>query len=307
VQDVQPAVAVIGSINYDVAVRAGRLPSPGETVLGREVSYGLGGKGANQAVAAAMTGVPSVMVGAVGDDEVGARLLGWLRERGVDVTRVQAGPGSSGTAHIVVDDAGANQIVVVPGANAAMTPATIDAVGDLVSSVGIVVLQGELPVEAVQHAVALARDVGTPVLLNLAPIIELRPETLAAVDFLVVNDLEAASLLHGRPPSSIESALEDVRRLAALGPSVVITLGSEGAVWASGDVAGHVGARAVSVVDTTGAGDALVGVLAASLASGADLEAAVEDGVAAATLSVQHVGAGMAYPAFALGRSGSPR
>ena len=297
----QPRVAVIGSVNYDITVRTAHFPAPAETVLGREVSYGLGGKGANQAVASARTGVPTAMVAAVGDDEVGARLVSWLREREVDTSCVRIATGwPSGTAHVTVDDSGENQIVVVPGANAAMTPATVEAVRDLVASVSVVVLQAELPVETVQHAVAVAREAGTRVVLNLAPFVELRPETLAAVDFLVVNELEAARLLHGSASPSIEAATADVQRLAALGPAAVITLGAEGAVWAAGGEAGHVGARAVPVVDTTGAGDAFAGVLAASLARGPSVERAVEDGVAAATLSVQHPGAGMGYPAFAL-------
>jgi ribokinase len=305
VLDVQPRVVVLGSVNYDVTVRVARFPSPGETVLGREVAYGLGGKGANQAVASARAGVPTALVAAVGDDEVGQRLLGWLAERSVDTSHVRvAGGWSTGTAHITVDDDGENQIVVVPGANASMTPAAIEAVRDLVAVAEVVVLQGELPVETVQHAVAVAGDAGTRVLLNLAPFVELRPETLAALDFLVVNELEAQRLLHGGTPASVETARLDAQRLSALGPAAVITLGADGAVWARDDESGHVGARAVPVVDTTGAGDAFVGVLAASLAQGAGLEQAVEDGVAAATLSVQHPGAGMGYPAFTLASSG---
>ena len=277
-----PSVLVIGSVNHDITVRVRRFPRPGETLLGSDVRYGLGGKGANQAVAAASTGVSTALLATVGNDSAGRQLLAWLVARGVDVDRVAMAALPSGTAHILVDESGENQIVVVPGANAI----TAGEAGDA----SVVVLQGEIPAEAIERAIRTAGD--ALVVLNLAPFLQLSADVLARVDVLVVNESEAAALL-GRPtPKSLEEAVEALAELVKVSPAAVITLGARGAVWSEAGSAARVPAEAVEVVDTTGAGDAFVGVLAATLATGRSLGDAVQAGVGAATESVRWPGAG---------------
>ena len=200
---------------------------------------------------------------------------------------------ASGTAHITVDEAGENQIVVVPGANG--RTGTVDEAA--VASASIVVLQGEVPVAAIDAAVAVARRCGTPVLLNLAPVVAVSPATLAAVDYLVVNETEAGLLL-GRQLTTPDNALAALTELGSATSSVVITLGAAGAVWREAELSGRLAAPTVTVVDTTGAGDAFVGVMAAALASGHDLGSAAAQGIQAASLAVQLPGAAMSYPAF---------
>jgi ribokinase len=294
----RPSVLVIGSVNEDVTVRVPRFPRPGETLLGIDVSYGLGGKGANQAVASARTGTATALLATVGDDQVGHQLVGWLDERGVTTTMVAVAPSvSSGTAHITVDAAGENQIVVVPGANAQTL--AVDEVA--VAEASIVVLQGEVPSSTLEAAVAAARRCGTPVLLNLAPVLALPPETLAAVDCLVVNESEAGLLLGQPLTGTLDNAVAAVGALAAVSINAVITLGAAGAVWAEATGgSGHASAPVVTVVDTTGAGDAFVGVMAAGLAVGLLLPVAVRQGIRAASMAVQHAGAAMSYPVFEL-------
>lgn len=227
---------------------------------------------------------------------MGRQLTTWLAERGVDTALVSRAPATaSGTAHIVVDAAGENQIVVVPGANARTTAIAQEAV----AAASIVVLQGEVPAAAIQEAVQVAHRCSVPVLLNLAPVLALTPQTLAAVDFLVVNEPEAGLLLGRQLSGTLENALAAVAALTAISVNAVVTLGAAGAVWAdAAGATGHVAAPSVPVVDTTGAGDAFVGVMAATLASGSSLVHAVQRGTVAASTAVQHTGAAMNYPAF---------
>ena len=292
------SVLVIGSVNQDLTVRVPRFPGPGETLLGLDVTYGLGGKGANQAVAAARTGVATSLLATVGDDQVGQQLLAWLAERGVATSLVNEARGAaSGTAHITVDAAGENQIVVVAGANAL----TLSVDEAAVAAASVVVLQGEVPVSTIEVAVSSAQRFGTPVLLNLAPVLALSPETLAAVDYLVVNESEAGLLLGQSLSGTPDNALAAVSALTAVSVNAVITLGGAGAVWADAvGASGHVSAPSVTVVDTTGAGDAFVGVMAAALALGYGLTTAVAQGIRAASTAVGLPGAAMSYPAFDL-------
>ena len=289
------SVLVIGSVNHDITVRVPCFPRPGETLLGFDVAYALGGKGANQAVAAARAGAPTGLMATVGDDDAGRRLRGWLAERGVDVALLASGSLPTGTAHILVDADGENQIVVVSGVNAETDVVRVQAAAPAIAAAGVVVLQGEIPAAAVERSLALAA--GSRTILNLAPVLDLDPRTLAGVDILVVNELEAAALL-GRPVTA-DNADAAVRELATRSRAAVLTLGAAGAVWA-GDGDGRIAAPAVDPVDTTGAGDAFVGVLAAAVAAGASLGQAVQDGVRAASLSVLLPGAAMSYPTFEL-------
>jgi ribokinase len=295
-------IIVVGSANQDYLVRVERAPRPGETVLARGLAKQPGGKGANQAVAAARLGGDVTFVGAVGRDDDGASILRSLQTEGVSIDAVRIVDNQpTGLALISVEEAGENSITVVSGANATVTPErAVEAVRRVGGPGSLVVLQGELSVEVLAETARAAAGVAARVIVNLAPYREATRETLEAADPLVVNETETASLT-GASVTDVASALAAVRGLAdAGGPvgarSAVITLGSLGAVWADADASGHVPARKTAdVVDTTGAGDAFVGALAASLADGSTLPESVRRGVAAGSFAIRGVGAQTSY------------
>lgn len=283
---------MIGSANVDVVTRVRRHPAPGETVLGGDVRRYAGGKGANQAVGAALLGADVWLAGKVGADADGELLAASLRRAGVSVEALREDEHRpSGVAFIVVDGEGENTIVVSPGANHGVEPADVDtALGEL-HSVAVVVLQCELPRHTVCHAARAAAARGARVVLNLAPPTALDADVLALADPLVVNVHEAAHAL-GEEPGN-----DTVERLRARGPaSAVVTFGEDGA--AAGDSRGVSACRAprVEVVDTTGAGDAFTGALAARLAVGADVHAATRFAVRAGSAAVQSRGAQPSFP-----------
>lgn len=287
---VRGRVVVVGSANADLVARTPRLPASGETVLGTSLRTHAGGKGLNQAVAAARDGAPVAFAGAVGADANAAMLRAALTDAGVDVTALRTVDGPSGTALISVDEAGANTIVVVPGANAAVSAEALPDVGPGV----VLLLQLEIPLPAVRAAVAVGRAAGAVVVLNAAPATELADALLADLDHLVVNEGEASLIAGtdaGADPSTVASAL--LRRVR----SVVVTLGGAGALALSrgGDEL-RVPAPTVDVVDTTGAGDTFVGVFAAALADGKSVPDAVRRAVAAGALSVTRAGAVPSVP-----------
>lgn len=290
-------VTVFGSANLDLVVRCGSLPQDGETVLARSAAWSIGGKGANQAVAAARAGAGVLFVGAVGTSAEGLRLRRFLEAQGVEVVLRDVGDAPAGLAVILVADGGENRIAVVPGANAAVDEAQAHAVRDRIAASDVLVVQGELPVPATRAAVRLARDAGVRTLINLAPAVDLGAE-LACADPLVVNEIEAGQLLGERllTVRQIQSAAPYLRALAR---SIVVTVGAEGAVLVTADGTVHVPApRVAEVRDTTGAGDAAVGVMAAALAGGLPLAQATRLAVAAGSLSVTVEGAGENYPDF---------
>ena len=286
-------VVVLGSINSDLVVRVPRLPRPGETVLGGEFAVHGGGKGANQAIAAARAGAAVAMAGCLGDDAYGAERLADLRRAGIDVTHVQQLPGiASGVALIGVDAAGQNSIMVAAGANGRVTAAMVEtlplAPGD------VLLAQLELPLPVVAAGLNAARRAGALVVLNAAPLHPAVGDLLAGVDVLVVNEVEAADLL-GQAAARINEAA--LAALAGRGPtSVVVTLGADGVAFWEGGTMRHLPALPVTPVDTTGAGDAFCGVLAAGLAAGLDLAAAVGRGVVAGGLAVTRPGAQTGLP-----------
>ena len=265
-------IVVIGSINTDLVCRTPHLPARGETVLGSDLETIPGGKGANQAVAAARLGGRVHMVGRVGDDDAGTRLRAGLRENGVGVKHVRATPGvPGGCAMILVDRRGENSIVVAPGANARVTPADIDAALPLLRRAAVVVLQLEIPLDTVRHAVATCRKLGVPTVLDPAPV---PPRGLTRglfeVDVLTPNQVEAQLLL-GRQPDAI--ALRDPSAIASAllskGPArVVLKLGACGSFDADGRAARRVPAFKVKAIDSTAAGDAFTGALAVAMAEG---------------------------------------
>ena len=288
-------VIVVGSINQDATVTVDRFPRPGETLHTRSLTYRLGGKGANQAAAAAHAGAVTAFVGRVGSDGSGPALREELAGHGVDVGGLLTDEGTTGTAFITVSAEGENTILIDAGANGRVgvdqAAAAAPGEGD------VVVLQGEIPPEVNTAVIALARKAGACLVLNMAPVYPIAPEDLAGVDVLVVNETEAGLVLGCEAPHGSEAALAAARALAGLGPRrVLITLGAVGAVWFDGGRSAHVGAVAVGpVVDTTGAGDATVGALAAALSMGLGFERAVAEGMRAGSAAVLAQGAASSY------------
>ena len=298
-------VVVVGSINVDLFARVERHPRPGETVLGSDGSTRPGGKGANQAVAAALAGAPVVMVGAVGDDAQAEVGLSLLLRAGVDLGRVRTVAGTpTGLALITVSDAGENSIIVVPGANHAVG---LDDVADLrLTPADVLVVQGEIPVDVVDATVRAAREAGARVVVNLAPVVDLDPETLRAADPLVVNEHEAlaSARILGVDVSALPADSVDVAAATTLAESlvaagvgsVVVTLGGAGAVIAdAGAESFTCTGETVEVLDTTGAGDCFAGTLAAHLALGRELGEAAAASNSAAAKAVQGHGAQESY------------
>lgn len=287
------SVVVVGSLNLDVVVRTPRHPRPGETVLGHGHAEHPGGKGANQAVAAARLGAPTAMLGRIGDDAAGERLRASLANAGVDVAALGTTPGvRTGTAFITVDDDGENTIVVSSGANAHLSADDVDRHRDLVAAAHVCLLQLEVADEVV---VAAARAAGGRRVLNPAPARDLPVGLLEDIDVLVPNVGELARLAGvDTAPSGLDALATLARSLAV--PTVVVTLGPRGALVVEADRFDHVAAPAVEVVDTTAAGDTFCGALAAALVRGDDVVAATHDAVAAAALSVQREGAQPSIP-----------
>ena len=267
---------VIGSLNMDLVVRAPRAPSAGETIHATEFRLVPGGKGANQAVAMARLGGRVAMVGRVGADSFGSTLVEGLHQDLVSVSHVHRDPDiPTGVALIIVDDSGQNRIVVYPGANGRLERADVDAAAVLVQQARFLVLQLEIPLEIVAHAIELAVKHGVPVVLNPAPATPLPGRLLAGVDLLVPNETEA-TILTGIGVVDLHSAEEAGRQLLAQGPrTVIITLGARGALVVAEHGAEHIPAPPVEVVDTTAAGDAFVGGLVVGLVRGLALPAAV--------------------------------
>ncbi|MFJ9693948.1 ribokinase [Kitasatospora sp. NPDC101183] len=293
-----PSITVVGSVNRDLVLTVEDLPRPGETVLAAGFVEGVGGKGANQAVAAARLGARVRLVARVGADA--EAVLEALAAEGVDVAEVRPAPsGTTGIASVVVDRAGENTIVVNPGANAALSAEDLPA--RLARSAGEVVLvQHEIRPEVVAATVLRAREQGATVVLNPAPARPVAPEVLAAVDVLVPNLGELATLLGAPRPAGVEQARGLLERAALPCRAVVVTLGADGALVKQPDgPAVHLPAPVVDAVDTVGAGDTFCGALADSLARGADLLAAAERAVRAASLAVTGLGAQAAMPSAA--------
>lgn len=286
-------VLVVGSLNLDLVVSAARLPAPGETVLGGELQRHPGGKGANQAVAAARAGAATAMIGAIGDDGEGRIGLAALEAAGVDLAGLAHKEGASGVAIIAVDPRGENQIVVAPGTNARLGPDDVErACARLAPGPGDAVLASlEVPMAAVEQAGRLAAVCGATMIVNPAPAADL-PDAVVAGAILTPNRTELAAL------TGAEDVTDGAGRLLAAGArAVVVTLGADGCLVRDASGSRELPAIAVTpVVDTTGAGDTFSGVLAAWLASGADLHDAARAANAGAALSVRAAGARSGMP-----------
>ncbi|MGC5001662.1 ribokinase [Streptomyces sp. NBC_00353] len=284
------AIAVLGSTNMDLVAYVARAPERGETVTGREFRTIPGGKGANQAIAAARAGADVLMIGAVGDDAYGVRLRAELEHAGVETDLLHTAEGPSGTAHIVVDDTGGNAIVVIPGANG-----TVHTLGPgemaAIAEADLLLLQLELPLSAVVEGARMAHAQGVRTILTPSPVQPLPDELFDTVDLLIPNEHEAAALSgKTEPHAAAEILLRHV-------PEVVITLGSKGCLYAArGGETVHFPAPQVTAVDTTGAGDTFVGALAVALGEGRAVPEALAWASTAAALCVQKPGASTSMP-----------
>ncbi|MBR1029697.1 ribokinase [Bradyrhizobium liaoningense] len=292
-------VFIAGSINMDVVATADRHPKVGETVAGRQVLYFPGGKGANQAVAASRLGTKTTLIGRLGKDSFGAELRTFLGAQGIDLGSVQDADTHSGTAIITVA-ASDNTIVVIPGSNALVGA---DDVADVPLATGdVAVSQFEIPLPTIAAFFQRARSAGATTLLNPAPAQKMSAELLALVDILVLNETELGFLAGVELSDGDEAAtiINVARQLQAReDQTICVTLGKRGVLALAGREEFAVLGRAVKAVDTTGAGDCFVGALAAQLASGVQLRAALAFANAAASISVQRMGAGPSMPTAA--------
>lgn len=291
-------VIVVGSLNMDLVVRMPRIPQPGETLLGGVFKTFPGGKGANQAVAAARLGAHVTMIGCVGGDAFGQEMRDTLKVEGIDTTHVLVHPESAtGVALIQVDAKGQNSIAVASGANFQLTSADVERAMQSIGKFDVLVMPLETPLETIYAAAKIASQRGAKVLLNPAPAQMLKPDLLELVDVLLPNEYEAA-LMTGQP--SLQSAA-DVRnaaeKLLSLGvKNLMVTMGSQGAVLFDGKMESNIPACPVQAVDSTAAGDCFVGALAVGLCEGKSLLSAAEFASAAAAISVTRDGAQPSLP-----------
>ena len=290
------AVVVFGSINMDLVVRTPRLPTPGETLTGHTFFTAPGGKGANQAVACARLGVPTRMVGRVGDDLFGEQLRASLRSFGVQDDGVLTTPGPSGVALIAVDDTAENTIVIVPGANGAVSIADIPRLERALDGARALLLQLEVPIETVVAAARAAHTRGVTVILDPAPALPLPDELYALADIITPNEHEAATLT-GIAVRDDQGAIAAARALIARGARrVAIKLGARGALTADTEGEQFWSSFTVTPVDTVAAGDAFNGGLAVALSEGRSFDEAIRWGLAAGALSVTRHGAQPSMP-----------
>ncbi|HUV68529.1 MAG TPA: ribokinase [Terracidiphilus sp.] len=288
-------IVVVGSINMDLVANTRQIPLPGQTVIGTGFNTTPGGKGANQAVAAARLGYPVHMVGAVGEDVFGQSLLDNLAQSGVRTHAVTRIPGPSGLAPILVAENGENSIVVIPGANGKMDPAAIDRESALIRSAGMVLCQLELPLETVAHTLALCAQAGVPILLDPAPAAPLPDAVFLQTTWFTPNETEAAFYLgHNAAPEQAAQQLLDKGL-----QGVVLKRGAEGVYVAVQGKAAWVKAFPVQPVDTVAAGDCFNGAFAVALLEGSDPWTAARFASAAAAISVTRPGAQASMPSRA--------
>ncbi|HEX4165115.1 MAG TPA: ribokinase [Bryobacteraceae bacterium] len=294
----QPPIVVIGSLNADLVQRVSRLPRPGETITGSELVIVPGGKGANQAYAAARLGGDVHMIGQVGEDAFGPALIHHLAAAGVDTSGIQNCSTATGTAVILVLPNGENVIIIAPGANGKLSPDLATDRLAVIERGSIVLLQLEIPLETIEVCLATARERGAITILDPAPAQVLSPTLLAMVDYLTPNQTEAAFLLKAeREASSPQEAEDAARKLLLQGPSnVILKLGELGVVIADTAACAHVPGFSVKAVDSTAAGDTFNGALAFALSHNTPLLEAARFANAAAAISVTRHGAQSSIP-----------
>lgn len=291
-------ILVIGSLNMDLVVETDRMPATGETILGRGFMTAAGGKGANQAAAAAKLGGETCMVGCVGQDLFGEEILRGLESCGVNTEPVdRVKEAATGTASIILVN-GDNSIIVDRGANSCLSPEKVESCRKLIAQSDVLLIQLETPLRSVVRAIEIARECGTMVVLNPAPVpVEAIPEALyKMVDVITPNELECEALT-GMPTETTEEAFLAVRALMDKGVSqVIVTLGSKGVVYNRGAAMNFLPARKVKAVDTTGAGDSFSGAVAVALSDGKNIDDAIAFANTVASLTVQKKGAQQSLP-----------
>ena len=291
------SIIVIGSSNTDMVIKTTHLPAPGETILGGDFFMNAGGKGANQAVAAARLGGNITFFAKVGNDIFGERAIALFRKEGIDTSNIISDERyPSGVALITVDSKGENCIVVAPGANNALTAADLQSKKDVIERASFILVQLEIPLQTVEYIIKLASTVGAKLVLNPAPACELRNELLSGIDIITPNQKEA-EMLTGVTVADTESAKEAAMELKKKGvKSVIITLGSSGALVLHDNVFSNIAAPVVEAVDTTAAGDIFNGALIVALSEGMNMENAVQFACRAAAISVTRLGAQASAP-----------
>ncbi|GHI00451.1 ribokinase [Neobacillus kokaensis] len=280
--DLKPKITVVGSINMDIVTITDQLPKMGETLIGNQFKMNPGGKGANQAVAAARLGADVRMIGCVGNDSFGPLLKQNLQNEGINVTDVEPVTDSTGTATIVVYD-GDNSIIIVPGANQHVTAAFVESKRDVIADSDVLILQLEIPLEAVQKAAEIAKEHGVKVILNPAPIRKLPRELIEKINYLTPNEHEYTLLQQGLDEKELKE-------------KVILTKGSAGVAFYQGEKEVSIPAYPVKVVDTTGAGDSFNGGFAVALSKGHSVSEACRYGNAVAALSTTKLGAQTGMP-----------
>ncbi len=290
-------ITVVGSINVDLVINSDRIPLPGETIKGRGFQVISGGKGANQAVAAARQGIATSFIGCIGDDDFGQSQKENLKEENINIKYLsKVDNESTGVAVIVVETSGDNRIILSPGANDRLTPELVEAAEDAISRSKILICQLETPLPAVKKALEIARANGTITVLNPAPAASLDSSILNLVDYLIPNETEA-SLLSGVQVVDVESAKEAAKVLATkcLG-TIIITMGEHGVLTAANGKMEFTRTFPVKAKDTTAAGDTFIGTLTSFLTEADVLETAVTKAMCAAAISVTKVGAQTSIP-----------
>jgi ribokinase len=286
-------IVVVGSINMDLVSRIERIPRPGETLIGSLFEIHSGGKGANQAVAIARLGYPSILLGALGNDIFGQKLLATLTDYGVDTSHTDVVSGASGVASIVVDAAGENTIIVTPGANAQVTPEYLSSKREILRGAGMVLAQLEIPVTTVDWLAGICADYGVPFMLDPAPACPLPSSTVRNVAWFTPNETEAA--FYSGEAQTIEETLTALANMGVA--NIVLKRGAEGAILATqGEIFPSTETFSVDAVDTTAAGDAFNGAFAVGLMQGNSVAESARFAAAAAAVSVTRRGAQPSLP-----------
>ncbi len=298
----ESVVVVVGSLNTDFVLTLDAFPAAGESVLGKTFEQAPGGKGLNQAVAASRLGAQVAMIGAVGGDQFGPGLIQTLTDEGIDSLVSQIPDTSTGMAIIEVESSGENRIIVVSGANNFLSEDSVEtSLREIAGErrIGVVLTQGEVPVQATERALRVAKELGAITILNPAPVRDFPPSVFPLVDYLVPNELEAQGLctLEGNACKSMLDFVEVATSIVDLGVgSVIITRGEKGAVWSTATASGQAAAFRIVPVDTVAAGDAFCGGLAAALNEGQPLNEALRWASAAGALTATRVGAITSLP-----------
>lgn len=266
---VKKQITVIGSLNYDMILKVKRLPYEGETMAAEGVSMAAGGKGSNQAAQAAKLGIPTYLIGAVGNDSMGEFLIAEAKKYGIITDRIKVVEGSTGLGIVNALEDGSVHATIVRGANYELTKEDIDKNMDLLRSSGVIILQNEILPETNKYIMEIARDLDCKVILNAAPAEELDQEHLAMCDIVVVNEVEA-SFYCGREIKDVNSAMDAITISRELGNTWVFTLGSQGSLVAGGNRCEFIPSHHVRAIETTGAGDSYIGALGYALCEGMD-------------------------------------